>query len=99
MTEKTENLTDEQMKDVAGGRGKGRYEKNWEPYVSEHFPVSCPKCNSHYIWYIPGKAGMTELNEYWCKACDHKFNDSEIPGGASDDWNIKVELNGSSNEW
>ena len=61
--------------------------RDYEPYNDKDFPVDCPKCRSHNIWYIPGMFGIEDLDEYWCRDCDNKFNYGEMPfHGASGDW-------------
>ena len=59
----------------------------YEPYTDTVISVSCPKCNSHNIWYIPGMLGIRELERYWCHDCSWTFDYIEMDYyGSNGDW-------------
>lgn len=84
MADAKENLTDAQIKEVAGG---ARHKADWKPYKNTDSPVVCLKCGSHDIWYISGPWLFgSDANKYWCHDCNTKFYGRDIPGGANGDW-------------
>lgn len=88
MANSKQPLQNDQIAKVSAGVWDlGLPERDYEPYNDKNFPVSCPKCKSHNIWYIPGIFGIEDLDKYWCHDCDNKFDYGEMPfHGASGDW-------------
>ncbi len=89
MTDSKQTLQDGQMAEVSGGVWDGTSEKEneYKPHTDPDYPVSCPKCNSGNIWYLPGVFGIHEGEHYWCKGCGLKFTyGQQTSFGASASW-------------
>lgn len=88
MADNKKSLENSEMDKVNGGYVDGsRIKTEYEPYDKPSYPVHCPKCNSKNIWYISSLFDISELEQYWCRDCDNKFDYDDLTYyGSSETW-------------